>query len=46
MKDVYVVTVVKETDIQEFATLMSEKHAHLIPVLLRESIVGIIENPI
>jgi len=37
-----VVTATEETDIHEVATLMSEKHVHLIPVMRGETVVGII----
>lgn len=37
-----VVTATEETDIHEIATLMSEKHVHLIPVMRGETVVGII----
>ncbi len=37
-----VVTADEETDIHEVATLMSEKHVHLIPVMRDDTLVGII----
>ena len=37
-----VVTADEETDIHEVATLMSEKHVHLIPVMRDDTMVGII----
>jgi CBS domain-containing protein len=37
-----VVTATEETDIHEVASLMSEKHVHLIPVVRGETVVGII----
>lgn len=37
-----VVTATEETDIHEVATLMSEKHVHLIPVVRGKTVVGII----
>lgn len=37
-----VVTADEETDIHEVATLMSERHVHLIPVMRDDTMVGII----
>ena len=37
-----VVTADEETDIHQVATLMSEKHVHLIPVMRDDTLVGII----
>lgn len=37
-----VVTVTEDADIHDVATLMSEKHVHLIPVVREETVVGII----
>lgn len=37
-----IVTVTEETEIHEIATLMSEKHTHLIPVVHQQTLVGII----
>ncbi len=37
-----VVTADEETDIHEVATLMSERHVHLIPVMRDDTLVGII----
>ncbi len=37
-----VVTVDEETDIHEVASIMSEKHAHLLPVMRGDTLVGII----
>ncbi|MFH1239346.1 MAG: CBS domain-containing protein [bacterium] len=37
-----VITVTEETDIQDIATLMTEKNIHLFPVMKNEAIAGIV----
>ncbi len=37
-----VITIEEETSINEIATLMTEKHVHLLPVMRKDKIVGII----
>jgi CBS domain-containing protein len=39
-----VITVTEETPLEEIATIMTEKHKHLLPVMRGEKLVGVIDR--